>query len=82
MSEDDHDIVLFCSQWDSIENKTSVVIYGGGALLALWLSSSIISAVNSVPLVRYMYLDSYCLTLSYACIYLYIYRYIYAYMYM
>ena len=53
-------ILYFCSwQWDSIENKTSVAIYGGGALLALWLSSTIVSAVNSVPLVSYMYLDSY-----------------------
>ncbi|XP_020595056.1 protein CURVATURE THYLAKOID 1A, chloroplastic, partial [Phalaenopsis equestris] len=36
--------------WDSIENKSTVFVYGGGAIVALWLSSIIISAINSVPL--------------------------------
>ena len=39
-------------QWDAVENKTSVAIYGGGALVFLWLSSTIVGAVNAVPLVR------------------------------
>ncbi|KAH7289522.1 hypothetical protein KP509_30G007200 [Ceratopteris richardii] len=38
------------AKWDAIEDKTNVFIYGGGALVALWLSSTIIGAVNSVPL--------------------------------
>ncbi|XP_020597650.1 protein CURVATURE THYLAKOID 1A, chloroplastic-like [Phalaenopsis equestris] len=37
-------------KWDSIENKPTVFVYGGGAIVALWLSSIIISAINSVPL--------------------------------
>lgn len=38
-------------QWDGVENKTTVAIYGGGALVAIWLSSTIVGAINSVPLV-------------------------------
>nr|XP_018679211.1 PREDICTED: protein CURVATURE THYLAKOID 1A, chloroplastic-like isoform X2 [Musa acuminata subsp. malaccensis] len=37
-------------KWDSIENKSTVFLYGGGALLAVWLSAVVIGAVNSVPL--------------------------------
>ena len=35
-----------------MENKSSVAIYGGGAIVVLWLSSTIVGAINSVPLVR------------------------------
>ncbi|MCO5562594.1 hypothetical protein L7F22_016222 [Adiantum nelumboides] len=38
------------AKWDSIEDKTNVLVYGGGALVVLWLSSTIVGAVNSVPL--------------------------------
>lgn len=38
-------------QWENTDNKTSVVLYGVGALVALWFSSTIVGAVNSVPLV-------------------------------
>lgn len=38
------------AKWDGIENKTNVFIYGGGALVALWLSATIVGAVNTVPL--------------------------------
>jgi len=38
------------AKWDQTENKTTVAIYAGGALVALWLSSSIVGAINSVPL--------------------------------
>jgi hypothetical protein len=34
-----------------VENKTNLAIYGGGGLLFLWLSSSIVGAINTVPLV-------------------------------
>lgn len=37
-------------QWDQTENKSTVVIYAGGALVALWFSSTIVGAINSVPL--------------------------------
>lgn len=46
-------------QWDRVENKTSVAVYAGGAVVALWLSSTIVGAVNAVPLVNcsIVYLD-------------------------
>jgi len=37
-------------KWDTIENKSMVILYGGGAIVALWLSSIIVDAINSVPL--------------------------------
>lgn len=40
-------------QWDGVENKSTVLLYGGGALVAVWLSSILVSAINSVPLVSH-----------------------------
>ncbi|XP_009381451.2 protein CURVATURE THYLAKOID 1A, chloroplastic-like isoform X1 [Musa acuminata AAA Group] len=37
-------------KWDSIENKSTVLLYGGGAIVAVWLSSVVVGAINSVPL--------------------------------
>ncbi|KAI7742285.1 hypothetical protein M8C21_002473 [Ambrosia artemisiifolia] len=37
-------------KWDAVENKSTVIIYGGGAVVAIWISSILIGAVNSVPL--------------------------------
>ncbi|KAL8541100.1 hypothetical protein ACS0TY_002396 [Phlomoides rotata] len=37
-------------KWDSVENKSTVLTYGGGAIVAVWLASVVVSAVNSVPL--------------------------------
>ncbi|KAH7652899.1 Cyanobacterial aminoacyl-tRNA synthetase CAAD domain-containing protein [Dioscorea alata] len=37
-------------KWDSLENKSAVFIYGGGAIVAIWLSSIVVGAINSVPL--------------------------------
>ncbi|KZV39473.1 hypothetical protein F511_17002, partial [Dorcoceras hygrometricum] len=37
-------------KWDGIENKPTVLLYGGGAIVAVWLASIVVSAVNSVPL--------------------------------
>nr|CAD1826703.1 unnamed protein product [Ananas comosus var. bracteatus] len=37
-------------KWDSIENKSTVFLYGGGAIVAVWLSSVVVGAINSVPL--------------------------------
>lgn len=38
-------------QWDGLENKSTVILYGGGAIVAVWLSSVVVGAINSVPLV-------------------------------
>ncbi|KAL3700086.1 hypothetical protein R1sor_018108 [Riccia sorocarpa] len=37
-------------KWDAVENKSAVAVYGAGALVALWLSSTVVGAINSVPL--------------------------------
>ena len=38
-------------QWEAVDNKTSVVIYGAGGIVLIWLSATIVNALNSVPLV-------------------------------
>ena len=38
-------------QWDKVENKTSVVVYGAGSVVTLWLASTIVGALNGIPLV-------------------------------
>ncbi|KAK3159003.1 hypothetical protein QOZ80_2AG0144420 [Eleusine coracana subsp. coracana] len=38
------------AKWDAVENKSTVLTYAGGAIVAVWLSSVVIGAVNSVPL--------------------------------
>jgi hypothetical protein len=38
-------------QWDKVENKSSVIVYTVGGFVAVWLSSTIVSALNNVPLV-------------------------------
>lgn len=45
-------IVGFLVQWDGLENKSTVLVYGGGAIVAVWLSSIVVGAINSVPLVN------------------------------
>ncbi|XP_059634293.1 protein CURVATURE THYLAKOID 1A, chloroplastic [Cornus florida] len=37
-------------KWDAVENKSTVLFYGGGATVAVWLSSIVVGAINSVPL--------------------------------
>ncbi|CAI0424836.1 unnamed protein product [Linum tenue] len=37
-------------KWDAVENKSTVLLYGGGAIVAVWLSSIVVGAINSVPL--------------------------------
>ncbi|KAI7982034.1 hypothetical protein LOK49_Contig1G00014 [Camellia lanceoleosa] len=37
-------------QWDALENKSALILYGGGAIFAIWLSSVIVDSINSVPL--------------------------------
>ncbi|KAK9147335.1 hypothetical protein Scep_006092 [Stephania cephalantha] len=36
-------------KWDAVENKSTVIVYGGGAIVAVWLSSILVGAINSVP---------------------------------
>ncbi|XP_044492329.1 protein CURVATURE THYLAKOID 1A, chloroplastic-like [Mangifera indica] len=37
-------------KWDAVENKSTVILYGGGAIVAVWLSSIVVGAINSIPL--------------------------------
>ncbi|KAI9109869.1 hypothetical protein K1719_018910 [Acacia pycnantha] len=37
-------------KWDALENKSTVLLYGGGAIVAVWLSATFVGAINSVPL--------------------------------
>ncbi|KAF5190558.1 Pentatricopeptide repeat [Thalictrum thalictroides] len=37
-------------KWDAVENKSTVLLYGGGAIVGIWLSSILVGAINSVPL--------------------------------
>ncbi|KAF7147713.1 hypothetical protein RHSIM_Rhsim03G0197000 [Rhododendron simsii] len=39
-------------KWDALEDKYMLILYGGGAIVALWLSSIVADAINSVPLSR------------------------------
>ncbi|OIW04615.1 hypothetical protein TanjilG_30513 [Lupinus angustifolius] len=36
-------------KWDAVENKSTVLLYGGGAVVFVWLSSILVGAINSVP---------------------------------
>ncbi|KAL6838632.1 hypothetical protein ACP4OV_031589 [Aristida adscensionis] len=38
------------AKWDAVEDKPTVLLYGGGAIVAVWLSSVVVGAINSVPL--------------------------------
>ena len=37
-------------KWDDTENKGQVITYVAGATVALWLSSNVVGAINSIPL--------------------------------
>merc|ERR1712139_271039 len=37
-------------RWDKVEDKTSVILYGSAALVLIWLASTIVGAVNNIPL--------------------------------
>lgn len=38
------------TQWEKVENKPAFIIYSVAAFSAIWLSSTVINALNSVPL--------------------------------
>ncbi|XP_006659422.2 protein CURVATURE THYLAKOID 1A, chloroplastic-like [Oryza brachyantha] len=48
--EDDEILSELKEKWDAIENKSSVLVYGGGAIIAVWLSLIVVKALDSVPL--------------------------------
>ncbi|KAK3434938.1 hypothetical protein EUGRSUZ_D02339 [Eucalyptus grandis] len=55
-------------KWDALENKSTVILYGGGAIVAVWLSSVVVGAINSVPLVcRFVRLEYRCFRLIVLC---------------
>merc|ERR1712017_12079 len=37
-------------RWDKVEDKTSVILYGSGAIVLLWLASTIVGSVSNIPL--------------------------------
>ncbi|KAG6423230.1 hypothetical protein SASPL_113619 [Salvia splendens] len=37
-------------KWDAVENKTTVILYVGGSIVAIWLTSTVVGAINRVPL--------------------------------
>ena len=45
-------VSLLRFQFDAIENKPIVALYGGGAVLTLWLANAVVGAVDALPLVR------------------------------
>uniref|UniRef100_A0ACD5ZL89 Uncharacterized protein n=1 Tax=Avena sativa TaxID=4498 RepID=A0ACD5ZL89_AVESA len=38
------------AKWDAVENKSTVLTYAAGAIVATWFSSVVVGAVNSLPL--------------------------------
>ncbi|KAF1890071.1 hypothetical protein Lal_00025403 [Lupinus albus] len=42
--------LIYHYQWDAVENKSTLVLYGGGAIVFVWLTSIVLGAINSVPL--------------------------------
>ncbi|CAI5483839.1 unnamed protein product [Closterium sp. Yama58-4] len=39
------------SKWETVENKPLVALYAGGAVVGLWITSAILGAIDSIPLV-------------------------------
>uniref|UniRef100_A0ACD5ZRE4 Uncharacterized protein n=1 Tax=Avena sativa TaxID=4498 RepID=A0ACD5ZRE4_AVESA len=37
-------------KWEAIEDKPTFLLYSGGAVVALWLTTVVVGAINSVPL--------------------------------
>ncbi|PNH10137.1 hypothetical protein TSOC_003172 [Tetrabaena socialis] len=38
------------TKWDAVDNKGAVAAYVGGAVVAIWLSSTVVNAIGQVPL--------------------------------
>jgi len=37
-------------RWNKVEDKSSVILYGTGAIVLLWFASTIVGSMNSIPL--------------------------------
>ncbi|KAL6557150.1 Protein CURVATURE THYLAKOID 1A, chloroplastic [Orobanche minor] len=37
-------------KWDAVENKPTVITYGGGVVVGVWLAAIVVGAVDSIPL--------------------------------
>ncbi|CAO2211010.1 unnamed protein product [Urochloa humidicola] len=49
-AEDDELLSELRDKWDAMENKSSLLLYGSGAILAVWISLVVVRALDSVPL--------------------------------
>eukprot|EP00475_Leptophrys_vorax_P021992 TRINITY_DN2989_c0_g1_i1.p1 TRINITY_DN2989_c0_g1~~TRINITY_DN2989_c0_g1_i1.p1 ORF type:complete len:160 (-),score=12.39 TRINITY_DN2989_c0_g1_i1:369-848(-) len=38
------------AKWETVENKPTVLLYTGGAVLTLWITSAVIGAIDRLPL--------------------------------
>lgn len=47
--------VLRSLQWEKVENKPGFIIYSVAAFAAVWLSSTVVNAINAVPLLPKMF---------------------------
>ncbi|PWZ53446.1 Protein CURVATURE THYLAKOID 1A, chloroplastic [Zea mays] len=48
--EDDELLSELKDKWDAMENKSSLALYGAGAILAVWISLVVVRSLDSVPL--------------------------------
>ncbi|GJP49210.1 hypothetical protein CLOM_g8449 [Closterium sp. NIES-68] len=39
------------AKWDGVEDKGTLALYAGGSVTAVWLSATVVNAVNSIPVV-------------------------------
>ncbi|CAO2169166.1 unnamed protein product [Urochloa humidicola] len=49
-AEDDELLSELRDKWDAMENKSSLLLYGSGAILTVWISLVVVRALDSVPL--------------------------------
>ncbi|XP_066352993.1 protein CURVATURE THYLAKOID 1A, chloroplastic-like isoform X1 [Miscanthus floridulus] len=48
--EDDELLSELRDKWDATENKSSLALYGAGAILTVWISLVVVKSLDSVPL--------------------------------
>lgn len=48
--EDDELLSELRDKWDAMENKSSLALYGAGAILTVWISLVVVRSLDSVPL--------------------------------
>lgn len=47
----DEIVKTLSDKWEATENKPQAAAYAGGAFAALWVTTTVIGAVNAIPLV-------------------------------